>query len=212
MAISKIVLNNTTQIDLTDTTAVASDVASGKYFYGVDGVKTVGTNTNADEIEDSNTALGNDGTASLSEAITALTTHANETTGASDTTLSDAVGTLVAGYGGGVESTSKTIIGDDTSTVSFPCQFEPDAVIIKRIDETELSNRVFAGFIGLKINNIEGHAFYQCNANTTVVSVYSANISSKNFTYANNVVTINTMSNRPVSSQCTYTYSAIKFS
>lgn len=37
----------------------------------------------------------------LTDAIQALTTYANETTGASDTTLSAAVGTLVAGYGGG---------------------------------------------------------------------------------------------------------------
>lgn len=37
----------------------------------------------------------------LTDAIEALTRYANETTGASDTTLSDAVGTLVAGYGGG---------------------------------------------------------------------------------------------------------------
>lgn len=36
----------------------------------------------------------------LTDAINALTTYVNETTGASDTTLSDAVGTLVAGYGG----------------------------------------------------------------------------------------------------------------
>ena len=40
-------------------------------------------------------------TTPLTDAINALTTYANETTGASDTTLSDAVGTLVAGYGGG---------------------------------------------------------------------------------------------------------------
>lgn len=40
-------------------------------------------------------------TTPLTDAINALTRYANETTGASDTTLSDAVGTLVAGYGGG---------------------------------------------------------------------------------------------------------------
>ena len=37
----------------------------------------------------------------LTDAINALIRYANETTGASDTTLSDAVESLVAGYGGG---------------------------------------------------------------------------------------------------------------
>lgn len=37
----------------------------------------------------------------LTDAINALTRYANETTGASDTNLSDAVGTLVSGYGQG---------------------------------------------------------------------------------------------------------------
>lgn len=37
----------------------------------------------------------------LTDAINALTTYANSVTGASDTTLSDAVDTLAAGYGGG---------------------------------------------------------------------------------------------------------------
>ena len=45
-------------------------------------------------------------TTPLTDAINALTTYANETTGASDTNLSDAVGTLISGYGGGG--------GDDT--------------------------------------------------------------------------------------------------
>lgn len=40
-------------------------------------------------------------TTPLTDAINALTTYANEITGQSDTTLSDAVGSLVDGYGGG---------------------------------------------------------------------------------------------------------------
>lgn len=48
-------------------------------------------------------------TTPLTDAINALTQYANETTGASDTTLSDAVGTLVAGYGGGGGWTSTGI-------------------------------------------------------------------------------------------------------
>lgn len=43
MAISKIELNGVTQMDITDTTAEAADVALGKYFYLDTGVKTEGT-------------------------------------------------------------------------------------------------------------------------------------------------------------------------
>lgn len=40
----------------------------------------------------------------LTDSINTLTTYANETTGASDTTLSDAVGRLCEGYGGEIPS------------------------------------------------------------------------------------------------------------
>ena len=42
MAISKVTLNGTTQMDVTDTTATVNDVVN-KYFYGADGVKYLGT-------------------------------------------------------------------------------------------------------------------------------------------------------------------------
>ena len=46
----------------------------------------------------------------LTDAINALTRYANETTGQSDTNLSDAVRTLCDGYGGGDDFTRKTIM------------------------------------------------------------------------------------------------------
>lgn len=45
MAINKVIYNSQTLIDITDTTATASDVAQGKYFYTAAGVKTAGTGT-----------------------------------------------------------------------------------------------------------------------------------------------------------------------
>ena len=43
MAVNSVKYGNNTLIDLTDTTATASDVASGKYFYTNAGVRTQGT-------------------------------------------------------------------------------------------------------------------------------------------------------------------------
>lgn len=45
MAINKVVYGNNTLIDITDTTATASDVAQGKYFYTNAGVRTQGTSS-----------------------------------------------------------------------------------------------------------------------------------------------------------------------
>lgn len=49
----------------------------------------------------------------LTDAINALTTYSNTVTGASDTTLSDAVATLAAGYGGGGVDWSAVAIGTE---------------------------------------------------------------------------------------------------
>ena len=53
----------------------------------------------------------------LTDSINALTTYANEVTGASDTNLSDAVHTLASGYGGGSSTTA--IIDDNTEYIHF---------------------------------------------------------------------------------------------
>lgn len=52
----------------------------------------------------------------LTDSINALTTYANEVTGASDTTLSDAVYSLASGYGGG--STSNIVTGTFKGTTT----------------------------------------------------------------------------------------------
>jgi len=49
----------------------------------------------------------------LTDRITGLTAQANAVTGASDTTLTDAVGTLIAGFGGVFELVAEEILTED---------------------------------------------------------------------------------------------------
>ena len=70
MAVNKVIYGGNTLIDITDTTAVAADVASGKYFYSNGGVKTQGTST-----KDSDTT---DATATAAEILYGKTAYINK--------------------------------------------------------------------------------------------------------------------------------------
>lgn len=78
----------------------------------------------------------------LTDAIEALTTYANTVTGASDTTLSEAVATLASGYGGGftindilTKNISQTnVVWDGTGTLQYICLSGND------IESIELTN------------------------------------------------------------------------
>lgn len=99
----------------------------------------------------------------LTDAINALTQYANETTGASDTTLSDAVGTLVAGYGGGGGYTINQVIGRTELT---------GAVVDNTVTSLCagcLANSKITSFSSTSaVNNPIGYAFYRCDQLKTV--------------------------------------------
>lgn len=82
----------------------------------------------------------------LTNAINALTTYSNTVTGASDTTLSEAVATLASGYGGGGDSVATVMktIGSDC----FRFVHLPETLIFPNV--TRLDSRCFGGATGLK--------------------------------------------------------------
>lgn len=88
----------------------------------------------------------------LTDAIEALTTYANTVTGASDTTLSDAVATLASGYGGGGGGILE-LIGTETVTQSartFSIDMTPynsyDVILVKADCQTSASTWIYTKF------------------------------------------------------------------
>ena len=91
----------------------------------------------------------------LTDAINALTTYSNTVTGASDTTLSDAVATLAAGYGGG---------GSGWTTDGIASKTEPNgAITISSAVET-IQSRAFFEYQGITEVTIEGDPYIGGNA------------------------------------------------
>lgn len=90
----------------------------------------------------------------LTDSINALTQYANEITGKSDTTLSDAVGSLVEGYVGGsrFEVVDRFSYDEDTTNHTFThtgvgfyvVTEEPVLTLQKAIEENRPNNSLFA--------------------------------------------------------------------
>jgi len=111
-------------------------------------------------------------TTPLTDAINALTTYANETTGKSDTTLSDAVESLVDGYGGGggglsfadycnglADGTLDIII--DTSTTKFPpnTRLFNTQKSLKSVSFTALTSTEGSDYMFRNCTNLENVSF-----------------------------------------------------
>lgn len=143
-------------------------------------------------------------------ALASQTSRSITENGTYDTTTNDEV-TVNVPSGGGVQIATGTFTGNDSQFAKFACAFEPDAVCIKRINVTELSVRVFAGFIGGTFGTFTAYSMYQNNANATYFGPYDGSFVERRFSYSNGQVTIDTLSSRPCSSLCEYSYYAIKW-
>lgn len=119
----------------------------------------------------------------LTDSILALTRYANETTGASDTNLSDAVRTLCDGYGGwgGGNTVSGTFtLGSNLSLQAYgqripnlQLPFQPDFVFIlldrESFDSLESYSATLFGLIATKVSQV---ALFNAGSNLISPSDY----------------------------------------
>ena len=120
----------------------------------------------------------------LTDAINALTTYSNTVTGASDTTLSDAVATLASGYGGGGggEPSLPTGYTRMLCLVSSGTQYIDTGLYTKANHEYEVTYKIDAnGSINIFGNNLSdgSGAFLQANGNQCYYRFGSANYTTK---------------------------------
>lgn len=95
----------------------------------------------------------------LTDAINALTTYSNTVTGASDTTLSEAVATLAAGYGGGGSSDVDYLLD------LLACTIDPvdDSLITEFGDNVLYQNKNATSMRFRELTRVRGQNFRGCN-------------------------------------------------
>lgn len=131
----------------------------------------------------------------LTDAINALTTYANSVTGASDTTLSDAVDTLVDGYGGGgggvLTGTFTPSARAYTVNINIGTTNTINALIIVPTSESPLKSggKTLVAFIGMK----DGfYKYYGLTTNNAGSSMLTPSISESTacFTQSGSQITV----------------------
>ena len=206
---NKVVLDGTTLMDISDTTATASDVAQGKYFYTTAGVKTEGTAVgggNAISIVDTTDSHG--GTIRTITAVDISDTTAIASDVASGKYFYTANGTKTlgtasgSGSGGTGQTATGTVTGDGTNVLEIPCNFAPDLIYVYGDMSGDVANQ---GIVSLMI--IKDVAIYTSNdtsASTTneyatvlhdITGYNESDTSDIHATYSNNTLTINTVTN-----------------
>lgn len=112
--------------------------------------------------------------ASIINALQACIDNSNDTTGRTDTNVTDSVNRLIRGYGGGLSNIVGEVdaVGNGTNFFTIPCSEEPDAVIIYASGWTP-SDTTSAplGYVAVKNHFATG---VRCNDSGSIVSYLPA--------------------------------------
>lgn len=228
MANNKVQLaDGTVLVDLTDTTATASDVASGKYFYDASGVKTAGTasgGTAAISVVDTTDSHG--GTIREITALDISDTTAVASDVAQGKYFYTAQGIKTAGTasggGGSAQTETGTFTGDGSITASISCPFAPDLIYVHGDLTSDPSLRGVVSFVVIKDTMI----FCSSDSSTSStaenmldvshsVTGYSHGSSYPHAAYSNGTLTIDMVqssSGTKFASGGTYSYQLVKWS
>ena len=131
--INKVVYGGSTLIDLTSDTAVASDVASGKYFHLKSGERVQGTNTFDADTSDANAAAAEILATKTAYVNGVKVTGSMPNNGGTDVTVSSTAGAAIpAGYSDG---SAKAVI-DSASLAALVANNIRDGVTILGVEGT----------------------------------------------------------------------------
>lgn len=175
--------DGTTILDISDTTAVASDVATGKYFYLATGQKVQGSSTSGGYVtQDANGYVVLSPTSGLPTLITKSITQ-NGTYNASSDNATGYSSVSVNVQGSGNFEVKTTSVTSQTS-ISFPVSGEPRAFTLVPAGSIGVNNSYIASIL------YDGSSLYVYMITSGSPMVYTG--AEVRFSYSQSTLTIST--------------------
>lgn len=111
--------------------------------------------------------------------------------------------------GGGIQSVTGVIQGNDSLNLTFSCAFYPRVLSIRRADSVSISDRIASGFIGFRDNEFHAECAFQETAGSVTMAQGSLEQDGIIYNADAQHVTAHMPAGRPWSSATSYKFLAI---